>query len=188
MYLRDINRSAARKIPVQVANGSNGPDRLAVPSSGAASFEARRDEVTLPETSQSTEWQATAQRLQAEMENFRKRQQRRADEAIAGERERLLSLFLPVADNLARALSQEQEQDESLRQGVKLIYRELMRALETEGVTRLATLGQPFSPDLHEAVATVPTLAEPDTIVEEIEPGYKLGDRLLRPARVVVAA
>jgi molecular chaperone GrpE len=124
----------------------------------------------------------------ADIDNFRKRQTRRADESITAERERLLRLFLPVADNLTRALGHDGEGDQLLRQGVELTYRELMRRLETEGVTRIQTLGRPFTPDLHEAVATVVADAEAGTIVEELERGYMLKDRLLRPARVVVAA
>lgn len=134
------------------------------------------------------EWQAIAQRLQADMENFRKRQTRRADEAIAAERERLLRLMLPLADNLERALRYGNSEEQTLSQGVELIQRELRRLLENEGVTRIETVGQPFTPDLHEAVATTPAQAEPGTVLEEVEAGYKLGDKLLRPARVVVAA
>ena len=63
-----------------------------------------------------------------------------------------------------------------------------MRRLEAEGVTPIETVGQPFTPELHEAVATVAANAEAGTIVEELERGYMLKDRLLRPARVVVAA
>ena len=189
MYFRDINRPIARKIPVRTASAvSAQPDHQAEANNTLAAPQVRRDEVTRPETGQETDWQATAKRLQAEMENFRKRQQRRADEASAGEKERLLGRILPIADNLARALNHDNQGDPSLRQGVELIYRELMRLLEAEGVTRLETVGQPFTPDLHEAVAAIPALAKPETIVQEIEPGYMLDDKLLRPARVVVAA
>jgi molecular chaperone GrpE len=135
-----------------------------------------------------TDWRSLALHLQADIDNFRKRQTRRADESIAAEHERLLRLFLPVADNLTRALSHDGEGDPFLHQGVELTYRELMRRLETEGVTRIETGGRPFTPELHEAVATVAADAEAGTIVEELERGYMLKDRLLRPARVVVAA
>jgi molecular chaperone GrpE len=134
------------------------------------------------------EWQEKALRLQAEMDNFRKRQARRADEAIAAERERLLSLFLPAVDNLKRALAQPQETNSALWQGVELTHREIIRRLEGEGVTRVETIGQKFDPELHEAVATIPAQAESGTIVKELEAGYKIGDKLLRPARVIVAA
>jgi molecular chaperone GrpE len=122
------------------------------------------------------------------MDNFRKRQTRRADEAIAAERERLLRLFLPVADNLERALRYDTADEQTLRQGVELTRRELLRLLENEGVSRLETIGQPFEPEQHEAVATVSNAAEPGTIAHEVEGGYRLGHKLLRPARVVVAA
>lgn len=134
------------------------------------------------------DWQETALRLQAEMENFRKRQARRADEAISDERARLLKRFLPVVDNLERALKHQTGHDQRLREGLELTYRELLRLLQSEGVARLETLGRPLDPDWHEAIATMPAGQERGTIVEEVEPGYKLGDKLLRPARVVVAA
>lgn len=133
------------------------------------------------------DWKARAMALQAEMENFRKRQTRRAEDAAVNERERLLRRVLPVADNLARALDHSDANEASLRRGVELIERELKRLLESEGVTRVETVGQPFDPNVHEAVGTQPAEAEPDTVVAEVEAGYKLGDKLLRPARVIVA-
>ena len=69
-----------------------------------------------------------------------------------------------------------------------MTLRELMRLLATEGVTRIEAAGQPFTPELHEALTTIPTQAEPNTVIEEVEAGYMLGDKLLRPAKVVVAA
>lgn len=135
------------------------------------------------------DWQAKALSLQAEFDNFRKRQVRRADDAIAAERERLLQRILPVADNLARALAHEGESSEAaLREGVALTQRELLRVLEAEGITPVETVGHPLNPHWHDAIATIPAAAESGTIVQEVEPGYKIGDKLLRPARVVVAA
>ncbi len=133
-------------------------------------------------------WEVIAKRQQAEMENFRKRQQRRADEAVSAERERLLRLILPAADNLARALQQETATDESLREGIELTLREFDRILTAEGVTKIETVGSKFDPEWHEALATVPNQGESNTVVEEIEAGYKLNDKLLRPAKVIVAA
>lgn len=149
--------------------------------------EPQMPEINAP-VGEEKEWQQKALRLQAEMDNFRKRQSRRADEAIAAERERLLNLFLPAVDNLERALAQPQETHGALRQGVELTHREIMRRLEGEGVTRLETVGQLLDPELHEAVAAIPAQAESGVIVKELEAGYKLGDKLLRPARVIVAA
>ncbi|MCB0167695.1 MAG: nucleotide exchange factor GrpE [Anaerolineae bacterium] len=135
-----------------------------------------------------TDWQQVATQLQADMDNFRKRQKRQAEEAAGNERERLLRLFLPVVDNLARALNHNAAEDDSLRQGVELTYREFIRLMAAEGVSRVETIGQPFDPSYHEALATIVTHADPGTVVEEVEAGYTLDGKLLRPAKVLVAA
>jgi molecular chaperone GrpE len=124
------------------------------------------------------------------MENYRKRQRRLAQDLIAQERERLLQRFLEVADELERALTAQQTDVDSLRQGVELTYRSLIKLLEQEDVEPVAALGQPFNPEWHEAVgATSETRSgvPPQTVVEVLRTGYRLGDRLLRPARVIVS-
>jgi molecular chaperone GrpE len=191
MYWDEGSRPA-RRIPVRVVEAEDAPVSLAEQSGQGMETDRESstpisDEIVSPAAGEPG-WQTLVLRLQADMDNFRKRQARRADEAIDTERERLLRLILPVADNLARALSHDGQGDESLRRGVELTYRELMRLLKVEGVTCIEAVGQPFTPELHEAVATVATNAKAGTIVEELEVGYKLGDKLLRPARVVVAA
>lgn len=135
-------------------------------------------------------WRDRALRLQAEMENFRKRQQRLAEEQVRADRERILRAFLKVADDLERALRASETDPERLREGVRLIYQTVQGLLEKEGVRRVEAAGKPFDPNLHEAVTAVQGSgeegAEPQ-VVEVIEPGYTLGDRLLRPAKVVVS-
>lgn len=135
-------------------------------------------------------WRDRALRLQAEMDNFRKRQQRRADEQIEEERGRIVGAFLPIVDDLERALTASGGDDQGLRQGVELIHRSALRLLQQEGVEPIDAMGQRFDPNWHEAVATVQRGGHdiaPYTITHVVEPGYRLGDRLLRPARVVVA-
>jgi len=135
-------------------------------------------------------WRDRALRLQAEMENFRRRQQRLAEERIAADRERLLRAFLGVADDLERALSADSTDTESLRQGVDLTYHSLMRLMAREGAEPVQAEGQPFDPTFHEAVGTMPheqVDAGPDMVVQVVQAGYQLQDRLLRPARVIVA-
>jgi molecular chaperone GrpE len=135
-------------------------------------------------------WRDRALRLQAEAENFRKRQQRLAEERIAADRERLLRSFLGVADDLERALSADRTDAESLRQGVGLTHQNLMQLLDREGAEPIQARGEPFDPAWHEAVGTVPYQsvgAEVDTVVQVVQPGYRMGDCLLRPARVIVA-
>jgi len=154
------------------------------------------EEVKVEETQEVEEveelemWKDRALRLEAEMDNFRKRQQRLAEERIVADRERLLRAFLAVADDLSRALSADGADAESLRQGVDMTYQGLMRLLDQEGVEPIQAEGRPFDPTLHEAVGTVDheeVGAEPETVVEVVQPGYRLGERLLRPARVIVA-
>jgi molecular chaperone GrpE len=139
---------------------------------------------------------AQAARLQAEMDNFRKRQQRLAADQTETERRRLLADYLHVVDDLERALSAPDRDDEALRQGVALTHRAALKLLQREGVEPVQAMGQPFDPNWHEAVATVSALdaaanngrqPDSDTVIQVLEPGYRQGDRLLRPARVVVA-
>jgi molecular chaperone GrpE len=141
------------------------------------------------------EWRERALRLQAEMENYRKRQQRIAQDQIVAERSRLLNQFLDVVDDLERALaapagSVGARNDHGLRRGVELTHRAAMQLLEKEGATAIEAEGHPFDPKWHEAVATVPRNGgevAAGTVVQVIEPGYRIADRLLRPAKVVVA-
>jgi molecular chaperone GrpE len=136
------------------------------------------------------DWQDLVLRLQAEMDNYRKRQQRLAQVQIDAERERLLRGFLPAVDDLERALVAPVSDVHALREGVQLTHREILQRLRQEGVERIHAQNQRFDPNWHEAVSAIPhdgSGAAPGTVVKVLEPGYRLGDRLLRPARVIVA-
>jgi len=127
-------------------------------------------------------------RVAAEFENFKKRAIKEREDAQKFGIERLLKDFLPVADNLDRALDHAEEHD--LRQvieGVKLVQKLLENMLAKHGVTGFSALGQPFDPNLHEALMQQESDAPPGTVVSEMSRGYKLNDRLVRPAAVVVA-
>ncbi len=135
------------------------------------------------------DWRDMALRLQAEMDNYRKRQERRAEDRIHDEKARLLRGFLSVMDNLEQALAHLQR-DDALFQGVRVTYDGMQALLRIEGVENIPALGQPFDPTWQEAVAMIP--AQPDQehemmVLAEEQKGYRLGERLLRPARVVVA-
>ena len=138
------------------------------------------------------EWRGRALRLQADMENYRRRQQRLAQDTTGAERNRLLNAFLQVVDDLERALAAPEglPSAESLRRGVELTHRAAVQLLQKEGVEPIEAEQQPFDPNWHEAVATVGRNGhnlDADTIIEVVEPGYRLDGRLLRPAKVVVA-
>jgi molecular chaperone GrpE len=93
-----------------------------------------------------------------------------------------------VLDDLERALAAAEEHEEAkLEEGVRLVHRELDDALAREGLAEIETDGQ-FDPHVHEALLSQPSSEEEGTVIEVVQKGYKLGDRVLRPARVVVAA
>lgn len=160
------------------------------------------------------EYLADLQRLAAEFENFRKRATRDQERLVAHAHERLIRELLPVLDDLERAakppvpdsgpreglrgnrevvpptkLDQPdlQSESEALREGVKLVEQSLRKALVKEGLVEIETDGQ-FDPHVHEALLTKPhEHAEPGSVLEVVQRGYRLGDKVVRPARVIVA-
>jgi molecular chaperone GrpE len=134
-------------------------------------------------------------RRQADFENYRKRMERERQETYGRVVAEVVGHLLPVVDNLRRAVDAEatvqageSEEFRHFLRGVELIAKQLNGVLETLGVESVQTVGQPFDPHIHEAVAAEESDAfEPDTVMEELVRGYRLGDKLLRPAMVKVA-
>jgi molecular chaperone GrpE len=134
-------------------------------------------------------------RRQADFDNYRKRIERERQDTYHRMVGEVVSRLLPVLDNLRRALDTEAAQQagesEEFRhflQGVELIYKQLTDVLESLGLQPVPAVGQPFDPHVHEAVITEQTEDyEPDTVIQELVRGYRLGDKLLRPAVVKVA-
>jgi molecular chaperone GrpE len=126
-------------------------------------------------------------RAEADLDNVRRRARRQADEALRQQRRDLLLRFLPVADNLERALAHAASDPQSLMAGVEGTYRELARVLALSGVAAIEAQDAPFDPALHEAVSVVPLPPGSDERVVAVElPGYLMDGELLRPARVIV--
>ncbi len=131
---------------------------------------------------------AEQMRLLAEMDNQRKRAQRDLEAARKYGVERLVGDLLPVLDNLDRAVKSEISDIAKLRTGVDLTIKMLSRAMDGHGLTVLDPVGENFNPEWHQAVNMVETGAHaPGTVVEVLQKGYRLHDRLLRPAMVAVA-
>ena len=127
-------------------------------------------------------------RVAADFENYRKRVARDQESLVARAHERLVKELLPVLDDLERALAAaEQHEEAKLEEGVRLVHQELAAALEREGLAEIETNGQ-FDPHVHEALLSRPSDAEEGSVLEVVQKGYRLGDRVVRPARVVVAA
>ncbi len=128
------------------------------------------------------------QHLTADFDNYRKRAAR--DQAAFAEHatERLVTELLPVLDALELALDAAGEHEEAkLEEGVRLVHRQLADALGKQGVAEIETDGK-FDPHVHEAVLSQPSQAEEGSIVNVLQRGYRLGEKVVRPARVAVAA
>jgi molecular chaperone GrpE len=127
-------------------------------------------------------------RLAADFENYKKRAARERQEYVALANERLIGELLPILDDLERALAAaEEHQEAQLEEGVRLVHRSLAGLLERHGVTSISTDGK-FDPHVHEALLSQPSEAEEGSVLDVVQKGYKLGERVVRPARVVVAA
>ena len=129
-------------------------------------------------------------RLYADFENFRRRTRQEMEAAEKYRAQSLVSDLLPALDNFERALKikAEDEQAKSILQGMEMVYRSVLDALKKEGVEAIEAVGKPFDPHLHQAVMQVEdSNYEPNTVVEELQKGYKLKDRVIRPAMVKVS-
>jgi molecular chaperone GrpE len=127
------------------------------------------------------------QRLKAEFDNYRKRVARDQQELAARAHERLVRALVPVVDDLERALEAAAEHEEAkLEEGVALVYRSLADLLAREGLVEVETDGM-FDPHSQEALLAQPSDAEEGTVIQVLQKGYKLGDLVVRPARVVVS-
>ena len=165
--------------------GQKPGDRDAKPAGGGAPEELER---LRQDAAQAKEQQL---RLLADVENTRKRLQREKDEFARFAGESLIRAILPILDSLEQALAavDRKSDADAVVKGVHLIHRQLHAVLEKEGVKRIPTVGERFDPHVHEAVAQVdaPESAEAETVVEEVQAGYLMHGKLIRPAMVKVA-
>lgn len=131
------------------------------------------------------------QRTKAEFENYQKRNQREREQERRFWHAPLARDLLPVIDNLERATEAAKKAGETgpLVQGVALVQNQLVDMLRRHGITRIEALGKPFDPNLHQAVMQQPSADQPpQTVLQVLEQGFMIHDRVLRPAAVVVAA
>ena len=124
----------------------------------------------------------------AELDNYRKRTVKMRSEAREETLRDILLQIAPILDNLRRALGQETQDADSLKQGVELISGQFNEVLKGYGLAEIEAVGQPFDPNIHEALVEVPSAEyDPGTVMEETEKGYTLNDKVVRPSRVVVS-
>jgi molecular chaperone GrpE len=154
----------------------------------AEAVSAQADDPVAKLTSERDEYLDLLQRTKADYENYRKRAVRDQERLIAHAHERLVRELLPILDDLERALeAAERHEEAALVDGVKLVRESLRKALEKEGLAEIDTDGR-FDPHVHEAMLTQPgNGAESGSVLEVVQRGYRLGDKVVRPARVIVA-
>jgi molecular chaperone GrpE len=200
--MSDATERSLKQTPgARRAPGSGSTDEHGVPSAedseratagdgDVAEIEGDLDEL-VKTAAQRDEYLALAQRTQADFENYRKRVARESAAAQERGAAGLAKELLPPLDNLDRALDEASCADEPLLAGVRLVRSELGAALARFGIESFSPKGEMFDPALHEAMATLPQPpggAASGTVVEVYQPGYRLGESIIRPARVVVAA
>lgn len=191
--LDDVDRAGQAAGDTEPADRSAESDKA---SNEAAQTHSATDEAALADTDEVDERAAEIDRLkqqllrlQADFDNFRKRTRQEREELQWFATRKLLTDLLPVTDNFDRALSTfSAETDvETVRAGVEMVHRQLLTVLQGHDVVPMDTVGQPFDPNIHEAVMQEPADDRPAGIVaEEFQKGYRIGDKVLRPAMVKV--
>lgn len=187
-----------REVPVSVEKSDDGDSPATPGDEEAPALEPDAEAPPPRETTPIEELKRDLQeardqhlRLRAEFDNFRKRTAREQRQIRERANEHVIKDLLPVIDGLERAgesIAMENENGPALKEGIDLVLKSLVESLGRHDLQRLEALAQPFDPKLHEAVMTVETEDHPpDTVIEEIQKGYAIGDRVIRPSRVVVA-
>jgi molecular chaperone GrpE len=153
--------------------------------------EPEREEAGRPDTGSATkiaELEDRWKRALADLDNFRKRAARDAERQRSGERARTVAEWLPIVDNLERAIEHAGAEPDVLLEGVRAVRDQALNLLARLGFPRQDDTGRLFDPTRHEAVATVPDEDAPEgTVVQVTRPGYGYGENQLRPAQVVVS-
>ncbi|MCG8548394.1 MAG: nucleotide exchange factor GrpE [Alphaproteobacteria bacterium] len=187
--------------PEEEAPTAPGDDRPAPPGAPDAAADAPAPEVASPEgqiqklEAELTELRDRNLRALADAENTRRRAQREVSDARKYGASGIVQDLLNVSDNLRRALesvpAEARDRDEQLKTlitGVEMVEKDLLAAFETHGIKKIEPLGEPFNHDFHQAMYEVENSDKPaGTVVEMLQPGYVMHDRLLRPAMVAVA-
>jgi molecular chaperone GrpE len=172
---------------------SSTPPTPTPPAEGADQVESDIDALLVDTQRERDEYLDLAKRTKADFENFRKRMTAEVQAANARGKSEVIREVVPVLDDLERAiqaagLDPEGDSDDGLAHGVLLVFRSLRDSLARNGVEAVDPKGEKFDPTAHEALSTQPVEgAESGTVVEVLQKGYRLGDQLVRPARVVVS-
>ena len=128
-------------------------------------------------------------RLLADFDNFRRRVTREKNETYQRATEAASAEFLPILDNFDRAIAQAPAAGDPFADGMRMVYGQFSDVLAKAGLTPIAAMGEPFNPDFHEAIAYQPSPDAPEgQVIYEAKRGYRMGDRVVRPASVIVSS
>ena len=177
-------------------NGANGEVKPSEKSEAPSSEKEEAKPASAPAVDPVAEAKAEAAKMKdqwmrtaADFDNFRKRSRRELEDSRKAGKEDLLKEFLPVFDNLERAIQSAQRATDlkGVAEGLAMVLRQYVETLGRGGITKVPTIGSQFDPAHHEAIQQVESDEPPGTIVSEVQPGYMQGERLIRAAMVVVA-
>ncbi|PAK55547.1 nucleotide exchange factor GrpE [Paenibacillus sp. 7541] len=178
----------------EAAEASSAPQSEQEPAADAEATETAGNNAAQEEIerlqNELSETQQRALRAQADFDNFRRRTQKEKEELAKYASSKLIQELLPVIDNFERALqaSGDNPEFESFSKGVNMIFRQMEQILAAEGLTAMNSVGQPFNPEFHQAIMQVESDEhEEGIVVEEVQKGYMLKDKVLRPAMVKVS-
>lgn len=180
MEQKETTEAAAEQVEADAAAETGSEEQLT---------EAERELARLKQTAEENYQRYL--RAQADFDNFRRRSRQEKEEFAKYASQKLIEGLLPIVDNFERAMnaSREQQDYESLAKGVEMIVRQMNQLLEQEGVTPIEAVGKPFNPEHHQAIMQVSAEegVESGIVVEELQKGYMLKDKVIRPSMVKVS-
>jgi molecular chaperone GrpE len=164
-----------------VLNATDQPGEAAALDTAAARAQIERLEQELAQAKEQM------LRARADFENLRRRSRLEKEETLKQANAALIGDLLPVLDNFERALAADSSTAEALQQGVEMVFRQLNDTLQNHGLQEIAALGQPFDPNFHHAVMQEPSDQESGIILDVLQKGYTLNEKVIRPAMVKVS-
>ena len=190
MEEKDINIEEEITENVSEANETNETSETSTTSDSSDSSEEEASEQSPLEKAEEEIEQLKDQylRARAEFENYRKRTIKEKAELILNGGEKTITAILPVLDDFERALADQTEDPEAIKQGMELIYHKFVKTLEGLGVKKIETEEKPFDVDYHEAIAMVPGMGDDKKgmVIDCVQTGYTLNDKVIRHAKVAV--
>ena len=174
-----VNRKMDREDPVPTDEEAFREERVPVQKKETARTETPHED-----------WKERYIRLRADFDNYKRHVEAEREQLSGIGKAKVLEDIFPLVEHMERAIRAAKDAGDStgILEGIEMVYQELLRVLEKNGVERIDTVGEPFDPEIHEAVAVSPHSHYPtDTVIEEVRAGFVKGGKLLRPASVIVA-